>query len=880
MGSTEQDLVLPSSGTLLKWTNYINGWRERFFEIKHGQLLYYANKGDQGSGCRGSISLKKLEVSLHEFNECEFSVAVGDVVWYLRAENPHSRTYWVKALTRDSNDSDYSSNTTKTHSRNTSLSSLTLGKKSEDQNTMVTRIAELEAYRTMYREQMSSIRRELQQMGVPQAKILSINATHVAMLDNINHIIQLAKNESRPSTSQNSWIPNTPVSPCTPSPLPAVDDGEAPSRETTLRQDTAPHSLNDVTSDCGDEWHDADEHSSLSLDSAEEAIERRTPPGVGAVPEVVSAPQEMETIEEKSERTLLFGDYDSITIPKDHIYYDLVDHLAKEQLRYALAGVEDNVWTLFAEDGAMKMYTREETADGGLPVDPLKAVHHVQGVSALEFMHYFFDEKYKMEWDHTLNGMQVVERISHDTLVILQKHKTVWPAASRESLFVSHIRRVDELKNSDALDLYIVCNKDVTRADVPVSSGIRVGLTVSMICETVVKNGKTLNELSRDDVSCRVIYVSQVHPGGWVPTAALRQVYKREYPKFLRTFTSYVVNNVKNKPLSFVSVMNYYGKEVLIPITTRREITVSVAIVIVVADLSNKEQYQLAQDTVSCYATYHRYPLHFVNVADNSTLTEVCPQKDFMFQRHCVVAHMMSSWQEEWLLFVDADMAIINPNHLIEEYIPSDPAIHVVFYNRIFNHEVMAGSYLIRRSNYSYKFLMHWSSYEFKLPQSFHGSDNGAIHSAIVSYELPARESARNTCEQFWMAAKDYDTLSIYEVCMQMILSSDQLKHILILPKGSLSWARDGWLTNSVWGNRDFILHGWQKRRKDRMRFARWHSPLVDTTWNSALCEGSNAYFNWRYKDSFINKNEEIQRKLDVTIRRVAADFDSIKERI
>ncbi|PIO59454.1 hypothetical protein TELCIR_19084 [Teladorsagia circumcincta] len=128
----------------------------------------------------------------------------------------------------------------------------------------------------------------------------------------------------------------------------------------------------------------------------------------------------------------------------------------------------------------------------------------------------------------------------------------IWPAASRESLFVSHIRRVDELKSNDAHDLYIVCNKDVTRADVPVtsSSGIRVGLTVSMICETVIRNDKTPSELSRDDILCKIIYVSQVHPGGWVPTAALRQVYKREYPKFLRTFTSYVLKNVKNKPLS------------------------------------------------------------------------------------------------------------------------------------------------------------------------------------------------------------------------------------------------------------------------------------------------------------------------------------------
>ncbi|VDM66072.1 unnamed protein product [Strongylus vulgaris] len=90
------------------------------------------------------------------------------------------------------------------------------------------------------------------------------------------------------------------------------------------------------------------------------------------------------------------------------------------------------------------------------------------GVTALEYMHYFYDAKYKMEWDHTIDGMDVVEKISNDTMVLHQRHKTVWPAAARESLFVSHIRRVDDLKPNEAYDLYIVCNKDVTRTDVPV----------------------------------------------------------------------------------------------------------------------------------------------------------------------------------------------------------------------------------------------------------------------------------------------------------------------------------------------------------------------------------------------------------------------------
>ena len=41
-------------------------------------------------------------------------------------------------------------------------------------------------------------------------------------------------------------------------------------------------------------------------------------------------------------------------------------------------GQEDSIWELFAEDGEMKMYKREEEIDG-MVVDPLKALHQVKG---------------------------------------------------------------------------------------------------------------------------------------------------------------------------------------------------------------------------------------------------------------------------------------------------------------------------------------------------------------------------------------------------------------------------------------------------------------------------------------------------------------------
>lgn len=72
-----------------------------------------------------------------------------------------------------------------------------------------------------------------------------------------------------------------------------------------------------------------------------------------------------------------------------------------EQLGYAQQGVEGGVWQLFAEEGEMKMYRREEE-EGGLVVDPLKAVHQVRGATAHEMAHHFWSPDVRFEWDSKL----------------------------------------------------------------------------------------------------------------------------------------------------------------------------------------------------------------------------------------------------------------------------------------------------------------------------------------------------------------------------------------------------------------------------------------------------------------------------------------------
>lgn len=87
-----------------------------------------------------------------------------------------------------------------------------------------------------------------------------------------------------------------------------------------------------------------------------------------------------------------------------------------------------------------------------------------------------------------------------------------------------------------------------------------------------------------------------------------------------------------------------------------------------------------------------------------------------MFRRHCFVAEAAVNWPEEWILFVDADIGVINPSHLIEDYLPRNNSIDVLFYKRIFNHEVMAGSYMFRYRQQKHQIYIFFQKYSLRSP--------------------------------------------------------------------------------------------------------------------------------------------------------------------
>lgn len=51
-------------GVLLKWTNYIHGWQQRYIVLENGTLSYYKSLDEKSFGCRGSITIVKANIKV------------------------------------------------------------------------------------------------------------------------------------------------------------------------------------------------------------------------------------------------------------------------------------------------------------------------------------------------------------------------------------------------------------------------------------------------------------------------------------------------------------------------------------------------------------------------------------------------------------------------------------------------------------------------------------------------------------------------------------------------------------------------------------------------------------------------------------------------
>ncbi|KAJ8925974.1 hypothetical protein NQ315_009829 [Exocentrus adspersus] len=538
------------SGVLSKWTNYIHGWQDRYIVLKNGTLSYYKSEQERGYGCRGALSLAKAVIKPHEFDECRFDVSVNDCVWYLRASSIDSKQVWVDALESYKVESGYgtgSENSLKRHGSTVSLQSNSYSTASgssfkRSSRNLREKLAELETFKDILCRQIDTLQKYFDycvdhdaQNHLPdkdnlptidfRGEALTFKTTTAAVIDTLEHCAELV------AQREESWRKR-------------LDrETERRKRCEALSKSYFEQLQKTRTVHPGPELEEGP-HSVLADDEFYDAVE--------------SGLDKMEEEQELRER-LKSGQAVPVTPPPtspafQHRLWPEIEKTVKQQVAMARMGIGDcgSGWQLFAEDGEMKMYRREEEVDG-MVVDPLKAVHVVKGITGHEVCHYFFSPQYRYDWETTLEQMTVLETISDDTLMFHQIHKRIWPASQRDVVFWSHMRKLPNDQDRDGPDIWTVVNNSTEDPDHPANAGkcVRIFLTVCLLCQTRVIPPKDGTPLSRDNISCKITYCSVVNPGGWAPASVLRAVYKREYPKFLKRFTAYVKNQTKSKPIMY-----------------------------------------------------------------------------------------------------------------------------------------------------------------------------------------------------------------------------------------------------------------------------------------------------------------------------------------
>ena len=96
--------------------------------------------------------------------------------------------------------------------------------------------------------------------------------------------------------------------------------------------------------------------------------------------------------------------------------------------------------------------------------------HPTQGISAREVIDFFFDKETRLEWEGTLESVDVVETLAEDSIIFHQLHKRVWPSTQRETLYCSHLCQLTNAPRPDNMvgHTWMVCNFSVEHDKVPV----------------------------------------------------------------------------------------------------------------------------------------------------------------------------------------------------------------------------------------------------------------------------------------------------------------------------------------------------------------------------------------------------------------------------
>ncbi|XP_034450590.1 ceramide transfer protein-like isoform X2 [Hippoglossus hippoglossus] len=571
-------------GVLSKWTNYIHGWQDRWVVLKNNTLSYYKSEDEREYGCRGSLCLSKAVITPHEFDECRFDISVNDSVWYLRAEDPEHRLQWIESIELHKAESGYGSETSlRRHGSMLSLTSAasalsaTSASSFKKGHRLREKLSEMETFRDILCRQVDTLQKYFDSC----ADVVSKDEFHRDRVEDDDDEFPTTTRPDGEYNHNNNGSKEKLFAPASPKGMNGIDfKGEAITFKATTAGilSTLSHCI-ELMVKREDSWQKRVDKELEKRRRVEDAykcamheLKKKSHYGGPDYEEgpnslinedeffdaVEAALDRQDKIEEQCQSEKVRISRPSSVTPGDaystigtHRYANKVEEMVQNHMTYSLQDMGgDANWQLVIEEGEMKVY-RREVEENGIVLDPLKATHSVKGVTGHEVCHYFWETDVRMDWETTIENFNVVETLSDNAVIVYQTHKRVWPASQRDVLYLSAMRKIMATNENDP-DTWLVCNFSVDHNNaLPTNRCVRAKINVAMICQTLVSPPEGDKEISRDNILCKITYVANVNPGGWAPASVLRAVAKREYPKFLKRFTSYVQEKTAGKPILF-----------------------------------------------------------------------------------------------------------------------------------------------------------------------------------------------------------------------------------------------------------------------------------------------------------------------------------------
>jgi len=265
----------------------------------------------------------------------------------------------------------------------------------------------------------------------------------------------------------------------------------------------------------------------------------------------------------------------------------------------------------------------------------------------------------------------------------------------------------------------------------------------------------------------------------------------------------------------------------------------NVIVFVAVVESSYKTHYRVAQQSLECYLKSTNYTFLLIDLDHDERVNKFCKHDQLFFKKHCAASVYLAD--ADWMLVLDADAGVVNPNHCIEEWI--DDRVDLVFYERYFNWEIASGNYLVRNTEFARNFLMKWADWQFIQPQNWNGADNGVLQIHILQTVLPDARAEIKACDAVWHRGNNYETYMAYVTCVKVTLGAKRLyPGMLRIHRRGHGWVRDGYMTADSWSEFDFMLHGWKAQE---INTNGWSSPYT-SMFNVSECGNGYSGWNWR----------------------------------